>query len=320
LRSIVSGRLFERRRLFRALVRCYAWFGALGPRELRRYVGRLSARFFRPRGQRLRSATLERRATLFYHAGCVEQVAFSETCQASLRVLQHCGCEVVVPGDQVCCGAWAIAAGQPERARALARRNVAAFERADADILVADSAGCSAAMKDYRTLLAADPAWNNRAARFSSRVRDATEWLDEIGIAPELGALALRVAYVDPCRLVHRQRVAGSALRLLRRIPGLAVRVGEEATICCGGPGAYALRQPEMSRRLAARKLDCALACEPDAIVTADPECALQLRAELRARGNTLPVRHVVELLDDAYAAYKPTSGASAASASSTVW
>jgi glycolate oxidase iron-sulfur subunit len=90
-----------------------------------------------------------------------------------------------------------------------------------------------------------------------------------------------------------------------------------ESSVCCGSAGIYNLTEPEMAERLGARKVANILAVEPNVVATANPGCALQVAAGLRAAGRPIPVKHVVELLDESYDAYNPTSGASSASASS---
>jgi glycolate oxidase iron-sulfur subunit len=278
---------------------------------------KMSPRFFVPAGQRWPSQGGEHKATAFMHAGCVMSVAFAEVDEATVRVLNRAGCEVVAPAAQGCCGALAVHAGDLERGRALARRNIAAFEGSGADVYLVNAAGCGSALKEYGHLFAGDPRWDERAVAFSAKVRDATEFLDAIGIAPELGRLDAVAVYQDACHLLHAQRISAPPRRLLARIPGLILREIAERDICCGSAGVYNLTQPEMSARLQRRKVGHVLAVEPDVVVTANPGCALQLAAGLRAAGRSIPVKHVVELLDEAYEAYRPTSRASSASAAS---
>ncbi len=122
--------------------------------------------------------------TAFLHVGCVMQVAFPQVHEAAVRMLRLAKLSVTIPSAQGCCGAIAVHAGDPESARALARRNIEAFERSGADVYVVDAAGCTAALKEYGHLFADDPAWAQRAARFSSRVRDIVEVLDAMDLPP----------------------------------------------------------------------------------------------------------------------------------------
>jgi glycolate oxidase iron-sulfur subunit len=277
--------------------------GLEGPAAL---APRLSPRFFTPRGQRWRAETLETRATTFLHVGCVMHVAFAEVDEATVNVLRRAGCDVLAPGDQGCCGAIAIHAGELDCGRALAKANIRAFERSGADVYVANAAGCGVALKEYGELLAGDDEWHERARAFSAKVRDVTELLDEIGIAPELGPIDAVVTYQEPCHLVHAQRISAAPRQLLRLIPGLQLREHAESSMCCGSAGLYNLTQPEMAQRLQARKVANILAAEPNVIATANPGCALQLAAGLRDAGRPIPIKHVVQLLEDSYSAYVP--------------
>ena len=311
-------RFYQRSGLQR-LVRASGILRALRLARLEALAPAISTRFFVPRGQRWDAAVTPVRATAFVHAGCIMQVAFAEVDEATVRVLQRAGCDVVAPAAQGCCGAIAVHAGDMDRGRALAKRNIAAFERSGAEVYVVNAAGCGSALKEYGHLFAADPLWAERAAAFSARVRDVTEFLDEIGIAPELGVIDAVVTYQEPCHLAHAQRISAAPRRLLGLIPGLTLREMDESSLCCGSAGVYNLTQPEMSDRLGRRKIERILAVRPQIVATANPGCALQLTNGLRAGDHRIAVKHVVELLDDSYAAYKPTSRASSASAASTL-
>ena len=279
----------------------------------------ISAKFFVPCDQRFSALGASLKTTAFMHAGCVMQVAFAETDEATVRVLQRAGCDVVVPAAQGCCGAIAVHAGDMELGRKLAKRNIAAFEQSGAAVYVVNAAGCGSALKEYGDLLAEDAAWSARAAAFSVRVRDVTEFLDEIGIGPELGALEATVTYQEPCHLAHAQRISAAPRRLLRQIPGLRLREMNESSLCCGSAGIYNVTQPQMAARLGRRKIERILEVSPDIIATANPGCALQVANGLRSGGHPIAVKHIVDLLDASYAAYKPTSRASSASAASTL-
>jgi glycolate oxidase iron-sulfur subunit len=229
-------------------------------------------------------------------------VAFAEWNEASVRVLTRAGVEVVVPRDQGCCGAITIHAGEMERGRELAKRNIASFERSGADVYVINAAGCGSALKEYGRLFHEDPAWHARAVAFSAKVRDITELLDEIGLGPGLGPIAASVTYQDPCHLAHAQRITAAPRRLLAQIPGLELREMEESSLCCGSAGIYNITQPDMAGRLGRRKVEHVLDVAPDILATANPGCALQIANGLRTAGRPIEVLHVVQLLDRAYA------------------
>jgi glycolate oxidase iron-sulfur subunit len=244
--------------------------------------------------------------TALLHVGCIMGVAFPQVHEATVRLLQRAGLRVAIARDSACCGAIAEHAGDPEFARELARRNIAAFERSGADVYAVNAAGCGASLKEYGALLADDPGWGERARFFSSRVRDVLEILDAVDLAPPAGSIDARVTYQEPCHLVHAQRISAAPRRLLAKIPGLQLVEMRESALCCGSAGVYNLTQPEMAMRLGERKADNVADTGAAIVATANPGCAMQLTASLRAGGYRARVAHVVELLDEAYEARTP--------------
>ena len=334
IRAFALDAMFKDMRIMRAVAGVLRFYQRSGLQQLARATGilrllgldrmeaqapRISDRFFIPDDRRLRTHAGQAKATAFVHAGCVMHVAFAAVDEATVRVLNRAGCDVLVPRGQGCCGAISIHAGEMERGRTLAKANIEAFEESGADVYVINAAGCGSALKEYGELFAEDETWAERAAAFSAKVRDVTEFLDAIGISPDLGRLDAVVVYQDPCHLVNAQRISSAPRRLLEKIPGLILREIEEPAICCGSAGIYNLTQPEMSERLKARKTKNILEAEPQIVATANPGCAMQVAAGLREAGRSVPVKHVVELLDEAYRAYKPLTRSSSFKAASTV-
>lgn len=279
----------------------------------------ISSRFFSATGAHHRAAGGTPKSTAFMHVGCVMPVAFAHVNDATVRVLVRSGVDVVVPRGQGCCGAIAVHAGEPAQCRALAKRNIAAFERSGADFYVVNAAGCGSTLKEYGELFAEDAAWRARAQAFAERVRDVTEFLDAVGLAPELGSVDCVATYQEPCHLVHAQRISSAPRRLLSAIPGLRLREMHESAVCCGSAGTYALTQPVMSRRLRDRKVENVVATAPDVVLTANPGCALQLQSGIADAGRQIKVKHIVEIIDEAYAPYIPVSRPSPESAASTL-
>jgi glycolate oxidase iron-sulfur subunit len=268
------------------------------PRGLRRLEG-LYPPLTRPRYRppAAPTAPIARVALLL---GCVMRVAYGDVHTATARVLARLGVEVVdVPG-QLCCGALHAHAGARDEARALAKKNIAAFEAASIDAVVVDAAGCGAHLKGYGHLLADDPQWHDRADAFAARVRDVTEYLATLGGDRTLGKLALRVTYQAACHLAHAQRITEQPKGLLRRVEGLELIEMAESDVCCGSAGSYNLQQPELADALLERKLDAIAATGADAVVSANPGCMLQIQSGLEARGRRTAVLHVVEVLDRA--------------------
>ena len=182
------------------------------------------------------------------------------TMEAAVRVLIRNGCEVVVPPTQVCCGALNLHGGDRTQAQEMARRNIDVFLDAGVEAIIVASAGCGSAMQEYGQLLEEDPEYAEKALRFSSLVRDITEFLGGLPAVPPERPLNVRVTYQDSCHLAHAQRITQQPRDLIRCLPGVELAEMEDASRCCGAAGLYGALQPEMSRRLMDRKVEAVLA------------------------------------------------------------
>jgi glycolate oxidase iron-sulfur subunit len=280
---------------------------ALAPARIAQRTGLLglakALRLTRPLPEFL-PAKGEKRARVALFTGCVGDVMFRHTHWATARVLQENGCDVVVPRGQACCGAIHFHAGASEPARELADQNVASFDvdRGDADKLdavIVNVAGCGAMLREYAHH------WHDdntpQRAALAAKVRDIAEFLDELGLRPPTGEINLTATYHDPCHLAHAQKVREAPRRLLAQVPGLKLVGLVESDLCCGAAGTYNLTQPEMSARLAERKLDNIIATGAAAVFTGNAGCLLQVGSEARRRNRPLWIAHPIEVLDLSY-------------------
>ena len=243
----------------------------------------------------------ERRRRVAFLSGCIANVAFARLNEATVRVLQKNGCEVVIPENQGCCGALHLHSGLREEARELARRNIDAVLSQGFDAVLTNAAGCGSTLKEYGELFEDDPEYAHKARRFSERMQDVTEFLAGLGLNPQMGPVHAVVTYQDSCHLAHGQRVRAAPRQLLAAIPGLTFREMPGADLCCGSAGVYNIVQNEMSMQILASKMTAAKSTGASIIATANPGCMLQLQAGARVHSTKQRVLHVVELLDLAY-------------------
>ena len=302
-----------RLRLAAALLRFYQRSGLrsaahalhLVPRrlaEMETLLPPIPKHFFVP-AQEVFPAIGQRRARVGLLSGCVMSVMFADLNEATIRVLRRNGCEVVVPQAQTCCGALNLHSGEREQARAMARRNIDTFLAAGVDAIVINAAGCGSASKEYDVLFRDDPIYGAKAAQFSQRCRDVSEFLAELGLVGRLGEVRARVTYQDPCHLAHGQGIRRQPRELLRRIPGVDLVEMAGSDRCCGSAGIYNLTQPEYSRIILDEKVAAIQATGADLVVAPNPGCMLQIAGGVRARGMRVHVHHLIDLLDRAYTA-----------------
>jgi glycolate oxidase iron-sulfur subunit len=241
------------------------------------------------------AAVGSRRGRVGFLQGCVQRVLFHEVNRATVGVLAAEGYEVYAPRLPRCCGALQLHTGEDAPAQELAKRTIEAFE--SCDTVIVNAAGCGSAMKDYGHLLREDSEWADRAAEFSSRVRDANEFLASVEPVAARAPVARKVAYHDACHLAHAQGVRSQPRDLLRMIPGLELVDPPEWELCCGSAGIYNLVQPDAAAELGRRKARNLLGTGAEVVAAANPGCAIQIAAHSERLGHRMPVLHPMELL-----------------------
>ena len=256
--------------------------------------------FFRPRGQTIR-AHVPKRARVALLSGCVMPLVNGPQMNAVIRVLARNGCEVVVPRDQVCCGAINSHVGDLDTARTLARRNIDVFLGTDVDAVVVASAGCGSRMKEYDHLLRDDASYRDKASDFSELVRDIHEFLVRLPLEPPRAALVRRVTYQDSCHLSNGQRVTLDPRQILRCIPGIEFVELSNSSMCCGAGGTYTITEREFSMKVLDSKMNAVRDTGADVVATANPGCLFQLQYGCVRDGLGVDVRYVTDLLDEAY-------------------
>jgi glycolate oxidase iron-sulfur subunit len=243
-------------------------------------------------------AEVRGRVTLL--TGCVQSVFFPGVNAATQRVLAAEGCAVDVPGAQGCCGALSLHAGREDEAKRMARDLVRSIDPDSCDAIVTNAAGCGSTLKQYGTLLADDPSIAARAAAFGAKVRDVTEYLDELGPQAARRPIDATVAYHDACHLRHAQGVRSQPRALLATVPNMTVAEVAEPDICCGSAGTYNIFNPQPAGELGHTKARAVAATGAQLLVAGNPGCLMHLQRCLADEGIDLPAVHTIEVLDAA--------------------
>ena len=244
-------------------------------------------------------------------AGCVQPAMQPNINSATARVLDAAGIEVVLAAKAGCCGAVKFHLNDHEGGKAEMRRNIDAWwphiEAANGagsgvEALVMNASGCGVMVKDYGHALQGDPLYADKAQRVSELTRDLSELLPDL-VPRLLPALRTRlqstppqqITFHPPCTLQHGQQLRGGVEKHLGDL-GFKINVAScDAHLCCGSAGTYSVLQPELSYALRDRKLANLAQMQPDTIVSANIGCITHLQS-----GTATPVRHWVEVLDDA--------------------
>jgi glycolate oxidase iron-sulfur subunit len=230
--------------------------------------------------------------------GCVMAGLFRHVNRATRRIVrEHGGWTTRIPAG-FCCGALHAHSGELGMSRDFARQLIALFEKTGAKLLLTNSAGCGAAMKEYGDWLRDDADYAERAERFSASVYMASEWLAGRP-GPGYRSFQARVGYDAPCHLMHAQRINEPPLELLARVPGLEMVQLPRADRCCGAAGIYGLTHRHLSEQLLQRKLSEVEEVSVELVATGNPGCLMQIGAGAITRGRRLKAFHPLELLDE---------------------
>jgi glycolate oxidase iron-sulfur subunit len=243
-------------------------------------------------------ASVSKRGRVALLMGCVQSVLDPGINAAAIRLLTRIGFEVVVSGEEACCGSLTHHMGMEADALARARRSIDQWISADVDAVIVTASGCGTTIKDYGHMLRLDPAYAEKALAISAKAKDVTEFLADQALPP--AAMSLRLAYHSACSMQHGQKIKTQPLTLLRRA-GFEVLEIPEGHLCCGSAGTYNILQPEIATRLRDRKVANIESLAPQAIATGNIGCIAQI-----ATGTAIPILHTVELLDWAYGGPKP--------------
>ena len=233
--------------------------------------------------------------------GCIANISFARLNEATVRVLTRNGCEVSIPAAQTCCGALHVHAGRRQEARELARRNIDALLAGNYDAIITNAGGCGSTLKEYGELLEHDPAYAEKARKFSSLVKDATEFLASIELNQNLRPVPMVATYQDSCHLAHGQKIRSAPRKLLAAVPGFELHEMPLSDLCCGSAGIYNVIHTGMAMALLRKKMDSVNSTGAQVIVTANPGCMLQLEAGVKKFGRGQRVAHVLEILNQAY-------------------
>lgn len=252
-------------------------------------------------------ALAPRKRRVAFFSGCLMDTMFMDINDATMKLLQLIGCDIVIPEAQTCCGALHGHSGEKADAKTLAKRNIEAFETLDVDYIITNAGGCGAFLIEYDHLLKDDPVWADRAKAFVAKIKDVSVILVELGFHKQGWRLPNQmVTYQDSCHLRNVMKTASEPRLLLQSIVGVEFREMKDADRCCGSAGIYNIIEPDMSMQVLDYKMEQVKQTKAATIVTANPGCLLQMKLGIEREGLTnVRAVHLVELLVEAVEATK---------------
>ncbi len=247
-----------------------------------------------------------------YFIQCLTDRLYPQMAEATVRIIQACGAEVVVPVAQHCCGLPAFDSGDWDRAKGMARATIEALEGAEAEWIVTAGASCAVMIAhEYPHLFQDEPEWRARSEALAAKMVDLTTFLVKIAKLED-GALATPdaaggpVTYHNFCQSHNILKLGPEPLSLIRGVLGRELVDLPEANVCCGFGGSTSFDKPEIAEHILARKLENVDQSGAATLLTDNPGCIMHLRGGIDASGRAVRVMHLVELLDEGLRARFP--------------
>jgi len=317
-RAIFRG-LLKNPRLFDSVMSIAAKFQGIFTRPVNDMIGSscarvfsdlIGGRHFAPLAKRpLHDLASERdaprgfsglKAAFFY--GCVVDKMFPRIGNAALSVFDHHGVGVYMPHAQACCGIPALSSGDRDTFEKLVAMNMALFGDHDFDVLVTPCATCTSTIKKIWPLMAEGlpDSTRFRIREMAAKVKDISAFLiQDVGVRPvDLPVVGepVTVTYHDPCHLKKSLGISAEPRALIAANPRYRLVEMEGADSCCGSGGSFTLQHYDLSKRIGKRKRDNIVATGAHVAATSCPACMLQIGDMLSQAGDTLAIRHPVEI------------------------
>lgn len=227
---------------------------------------------------------------------CVADQVFPDTAEATVRVLEAAGAQVVFPELQTCCGQPALTAGEPDAAIRLARHHLDVFDSSEFDAIVTPSGSCAAMVCHHYPTLLTDRVAD--ADALATRTFELTQYLVDVLGVDDIGArLDTTVTVHDACHGM-RNLGLGRQTRTLLAAAGATVVEMTEADTCCGFGGVFSFGFPEVSTQLADAKIGHAASTAAEYLVSGDLACLMHLDGRRRKAAPSAPRPiHIADLL-----------------------
>lgn len=235
------------------------------------------------------------RVNLF--ATCIGDVVKANTLKKTVLLLEKCGCEVIFPTRQTCCGQPGLNSGYAEGSIPAVKNLIEAFEENE-DLIVAPAGSCVNAIRKYPYLFAEDDHWRDRAQRLANRIYDLTEFLVNVLHVTDVGAkLEGKAVYHPSCSLWRKLGVVEEPLALLHAVKGLELVAIQDQETCCGFGGTFCVKMFQVSGEMVKEKAEHIIDVEPDYLIGADASCLMNIGGRLSRLKKPIKVLHLVDVL-----------------------
>lgn len=256
---------------------------------------------FRDRVHKVTRKIASPKKRVAFFSGCNIDFIFPETGESVYKVLQDLDMEVVFPEDQSCCGKPVLGMGDRETAKRIARKNIEAFEQANADVYLAACPTCTETWHEtYLELFEDDAEWKPRVEKLAHKFREFSQFIaEEYQKSGRLnkGAGGVKVTYHDSCHMKRGLNIYEEPRQLLDAAQGYDFVEMKDCDKCCGMAGAFGVKYTELSMPILKQKVQNIKDSGAEVIAVGCPACMMQIQGGLDKQLPNVKIKHVADIL-----------------------
>ena len=218
-----------------------------------------------------------------YFAGCFNNYLNPSAKNALKTIFARTGTEIIEKNFE-CCGISYLSSGNMKQYEKLAKINISKLPD-DYDYVLTDCASCNFALKEYAKYFPSE-----KTEKLAQKTINVLEFLKNKKIVSEK---PLKLTAHKPC---HEDF---DFISIIKTIENVDYVEAEDFDKCCGFSGKFAVKNLEISRKIAKSKAEKFLAAAPDIIITTCPACELGIRQGLIEidKKSRIPVMSLVEFI-----------------------
>jgi len=229
--------------------------------------------------------------------GCVQKEISPQINEATIRILNRHGVEVIVPKKIRCCGSLNHHLGKNENANTDFVNNINVwydeYLKGNLDAILSNTSGCGTTIKDYGFIFRNNREMKKKAQKISELTKDVSEYLlDNLKLNFKKKEKNFRIAYHSACSMQHGQKVHSQPIDLLSKTKNEILEI-PDGHLCCGSAGTYNILQSKIAKQLLKNKVKNIESLKPEIIATGNIGCITQI-----SNGTNIPIVHTIEILD----------------------
>ncbi len=213
-----------------------------------------------------------------------------------IKILEKAGCKIHYNPEQTCCGQPAFHAGHWEDAREVAEKllNEISLDKT----MVCGASSCTAMIRNSYDLLFQNSSYHNKYRQLQKKSFELSEFLVEVIKKVEFGAtFQAKAVFLDSCLGLNHCKISDQPRVLLNHVEGLTLLNIEEANVCCGFGGVFAVNYEKLSVNMAEQKLAKIMEAGAEVIIGNDYTCLMHLDGVIKKKGLPLTIMHLADVL-----------------------